>query len=449
MKKREVNLPILPPGGKWITVCLLLLSCAAMSPSVLAQNGVDLPTGVPRDLNSELRTRTWSIYAQGGLSWATGVWYQNVDANASYHQSPALGGGIDYTISPWIRVGTEYLWSSYRREQNLSSIDFSIFPAKVYGNYKVSFHHAKIGAQLNLMEFWPRRQAQWLNIWAGTGFGYSFASGNEYGIYFSNTLTQNGITAPLTENSSILNDSEITITGNVRTTNRHEGYNAPFVPASIHVEADLNRRITLGLKGEVDKVFDRKGIAPKSLLSAMVTLRFNFVPSSTRVQRKYYEGILDNLADQEKCLRGELEAARKKAESEERDRMQAEEQNDILIQQFVDCEQSRKRETVVEQPLSHYVQFDHNSSRLCPSERERIREFARSVMGKKLSLLAEASSPGTEEYNQRLSERRLEQVVKALIDEGFIEDDIHPQIAIGEQNGKPSTEGRRVTITVE
>lgn len=439
----------MPPGGKWMTICLLLLFGTVMLPAARAQTGSNRATQEPGDLNSELRIRTWSIYAQGGLSWATGVWYQNVNENASYHQSPVLGGGIDYTIRPWVRVGAEYLWSSYRREQNLSSIDVSAMPAKAYGNYMMNFHNATLGAQFNLMEFWPERQAQWLNIWAGTGFGYSFATGNEYGIFFSNTLTQNGITTPLTGSGSILNDGESTITGTVQTTNRHEGYKAPFIPASLHVEADLNRRFTVGLKGEMNKVFDKQGIAPKSLLFAMVTLRFNFVPSSVRVQREYYEGVVDQFAAQEKLLRGELEAARKKAEREERDRMLTEEQNESLLQQLVDCEQSREREKVVEQPLSHFVQFDHNSSQLCPSERDRLREFARSVMGKKLSLLAEASTPGADEYNQRLSERRLEQVVKALIDEGFIADDLHPQIAIGAQNGKPSAEGRRVTITAE
>ena len=43
----------------------------------------------------EARTGTWSIYAQGGLSWAGGVWYPNVDAKQSYNQSPAVGGGVD------------------------------------------------------------------------------------------------------------------------------------------------------------------------------------------------------------------------------------------------------------------------------------------------------------------------------------------------------------------
>lgn len=450
MKKRQVKMPILLQGGKWKTVCLLLLLGSVTATTLRAQTDGNSALQVPKDMNSELRTKTWSIYTQGGLSWATGVWYQNVNENASYHLAPAVGGGLDYTIRPWIRVGAEYLWSSCRREQNFSSIDVSAMPAKAYGNYMMNYHNAKLGVQFNVLEFWPQRQQQWLNIWAGTGFGYGFFSGNEYGIFFSNTQTQNGVTTPLTDGSAVLNDSEITITGSVRTTNRHEGVNAPFVPASLHIEADLNRRFTIGLKGEANWLFNRQNIAPQCLVFAMATLRYNFVPSSTRVQRAYYEGVVNNLYSQEKNLKEQLKAAKAKAEREEANRQKLQEQNDLLLQQLSEREEREENGAANEGVThSHFVQFDHNSSYFSSSERDRLKEFARSVMGKKLSLLAEASTPGTDEYNQQISERRLERVVQALIDEGFPKENLNPQIAIGEQNGKPSAEGRRVTITVE
>ena len=199
-----------------------------------------------RDLNSELRHRTWSVYAQGGLSWATGVWYRNLDAKRSYRQSAAAGGGFDLTIRPWVRVGAEYIWSRYRREQRLSALDAETMPVKAYGNYMMNLHNAKLGVGLNLMEIWPERQAQWLNIWAGTGAGYTFGRGNEYGIHFSNTLTQGGQTTPLTGGASISNDDAVTITGNVRTTNRHERFNTFYIPASLHVAADDAATAKLG-----------------------------------------------------------------------------------------------------------------------------------------------------------------------------------------------------------
>ena len=404
----------------------------------------------PRDLNSELRHRTWSVYAQGGLSWATGVWYRNIDAKRSYRQSAAAGGGVDLTIRPWVRVGAEYIWSRYRREQRLSALDAETMPVKAYGNYMMNLHNAKLGVGLNLMEIWPERQAQWLNIWAGTGAGYTFGRGNEYGIHFSNTLTQGGQTTPLTGGASISNDDAITITGNVRTTNRHERFNTFYIPASLHVEADLGRRLTVGLKGEMDWLLNRGDIAPKGYAFALVTLRYNLVPSRARVQRAYYEGEISALGGRLDALRLEADRSRARADEAEEALRLAETQNADLQGLLSDCEECRARAEAVASaaPASHFVQFDHNSSYVGDAEADRLRAFARSVRGERLALVAEASTPGGEDYNVRLSERRLRRVVEILVSEGLSAGDLRPATAIGARNGKPSAEGRRVTITV-
>ena len=406
----------------------------------------------PRDLNSELRHRTWSVYTQGGLSWATGVWYRNLDAKRSYRQSAAAGGGVDFTIRPWVRVGAEYIWSRYRREQRLSALDTKAMPVKAYGNYMMNLHNAKLGVGLNLMEIWPERRAQWLNIWAGTGAGYTFGRGNEYGIHFSNTLTQGGQTTPLTGGASISNDDAITITGNVRTTNRHERFNAFYIPASLHVEADLCRRLTVGLKGEADWLLNRGDIAPKGYAFALVTLRYNLVPSRARVQRAYYEGEISALGGRLDAMRLEADRSRARADEAEEALRLAETRNADLQGLLSDCEECRARaaaEAVASAaPASHFVQFDHNSTHVGGAEAERLRAFARSVRGERLALVAEASTPGGEDYNVRLSERRLRRVVEILVGEGLSAGDLRPATAIGARNGKPSAEGRRVTITV-
>ena len=406
----------------------------------------------PRDLNSELRHRTWSFYTQGGLSWATGVWYRNLDAKRSYRQSAAAGGGVDFTIRPWVRVGAEYIWSRYRREQRLSALDAETMPVKAYGNYMMNLHNAKLGVGLNLMEMWPERRAQWLNIWAGTGAGYTFGRGNEYGIHFSNTLTQGGQTTPLTGGASISNDDAITITGNVRTTNRHERFNTFYIPASLHVEADLCRRLTVGLKGEMDWLLNRGDIAPKGYAFALVTLRYNLVPSRARVQRAYYEGEISALGGRLDALRLEADRSRARADEAEEALRLAETRNADLQGLLSDCEECRARAEAEAEasaaPASHFVQFDHNSSHVGGAEADRLRAFARSVRGERLALVAEASTPGGEDYNVRLSERRLRRVVEILVSEGISAGDLRPATAIGARNGKPSAEGRRVTITV-
>ena len=446
MNKRRTK-PLIPPlSGRWARVGLtLLLSTAAVGAQ--AQTADEGGMQPPRDQNSELRTRTWSIYAEGGLSWATDVWYQNLDAKRSYKQSPAVGGGVDFTIRPWVRVGAEYLWSRYRREQRFSTLDTKTMPVKAYGNYLMNFHNAKLGVGFNLMELWPRRRAQWLNVWASTGVGYTFAKGNEYGMYFSNTKTQDGQTTPLTDGASISNDDAITITGNVQTKNRHEKFNTFYVPTTLHIEADISPQFTIGLKGEMDWLLNRKDIAPKNLVFALATVRYNFVPSRARVQRACYEGAIATLNDRVNALQREASEAKAQADKAENARRQAEQQKADLERRLQDSENSKP--TAAADQASHFVQFDHNSSYMSRAEADRLKFFARSVRGKKLSLVAEASTPGNDEYNSQLSERRLRRVVEALVKEGFALADLRPTTAIGEQNGKPSAEGRRVTITVE
>ena len=425
-------------------------ACADSLGGAQARTACDIVLTPPRDLNSELRHRTWSVYTQGGLSWATGVWYRNLDAKRSYRQSAAAGGGFDLTIRPWVRVGAEYIWSRYRREQRLSALDAGTMPVKAYGNYMMNLHNAKLGVGLNLMEMWPERRAQWLNIWAGTGAGYTFGRGNEYGIHFSSTQTQGGRTTPLTGGASIGNDDAVTITGNVRTTNRHERFNTFYIPASLHVEADLGRRLTVGLKGEMDWLLNRGDIAPKGYAFALVTLRYNLVPSRAKVQRAYYEGEISALGGRLEALR--LESARSSARAAEAEEALrgSEARNADLRGRLSDCEErmARAEAEASAAPPSHFVQFGHGSSSVEGSEAERLRAFARGVRGERLSLVAEASTPGGEEYNVRLSERRLRRVVEILVSEGLAAGDLRPATAIGARNGKDSAEGRRVTITV-
>ena len=441
------NKPLIPlSGGRWARIGLSVLLTSLLTVGAQAQTASEGIADPPRDTNKELRTRTWSVYAQGGLSWATGVWYQNLDAKKSYKQSPAVGGGFDFTIRPWVRIGADYIWSRYRREQRFDKLDTQASPAKSYGNYVMNTHNVKVGAQFNFMEFWPNRKPQWLNIWMGTGLGGTFARGNEYGIWIGNTISENGNTTAFFGDMNISNDATVTITGKVATVNRREKFNKLFIPATLHIEADVSRQFTLGLKGEVDWLLNRKEVAPKNLIYALATVRYNFVRSRASKDREFYNEEIAALNDRTNAMRQEAETAMARADREAALRQQAEQQNSDLQRQLDDCRNSKR--AVAEAP-EHYVQFAHNSSYMSREETDRLRSFARSMKGEKLAILAEASTPGTPEYNQAISERRLERVVKVLLKEGFAPEDLHPQTAIGAQNGKKNFEGRRVTIKVK
>lgn len=433
-------------SGRWARIGFSVLLTSLFTVGAQAQTVGEGKADPLRNTNKELRTNTWSIYAQGGLSWANGVWYPNIDAKSSYKQSPAVGGGIDFTIRPWIRIGADYIWSRYRREQRFDKLDTDASPAKTYGNYVINTHNVKLGVQFNFMEFWPNRKPQWLNIWMGTGLGGTFARGNEYGIWVGNTVSENGNTKPFFGDINISNDATVTVTGKVATVNRREKFDKLFIPATLHIEADVSRQFTLGLKGEMDWLLNRQEVAPKHLIYAMATVRYNFVQSRSRKLRNYYDGELAALNDRTNNLRQEADAEKARADRESALRQKAEQQNADLQRQLDDCQKSKKTVVATQE---HFVQFAHNSSYMSREEMDRLRSFARSVKGKKLTVVAEASTPGTSDYNQLLSERRMKRVVDVLVKEGFAPQDIQPQVAIGSKEGKKAAEGRRVTIKVK
>ena len=445
MNKRRTKPLIRLLSSRWAKTSLMVVFAALVAVGAQAQATEGGGTQPPRDENSVLRTRTWSIYAHSGLSWATDVWYPCINAKKSYSLAPAAGGGVDFTIRPWVRVGAEYLWSRYRREQRMSVLDTKTMPVKAYGSYLMNYHNAKLGLQFNFMELWSARRAQWLNIWIGTGVGYTFARGNEYAITFSNTQTQNGQTQPIGSGATVGNESSVTITGNVRSANRHERFNTLYVPASLHFEADVSRRFTIGLKGEMDWLFNRKDIAPKNLVFALATLRYNFVPSRARVLKAFYEGEIASLNGRVNTLRGEREAADARATREDAAKSKALREKADLERRLADCENRPQPKS----SLTYLVLFDHDKADMSREEVRKLRVFARSVKGRKLSLTAEASTPGDDAYNQRLSERRLQRVVMVLKSEGISAADIDPQTAIGSRNGIATADGRKVTINVK
>ena len=78
---------------------------------------------------------------------------------------------------------------------------------------------------------------------------------------------------PIRTDDVVSNGSDLTITGRLVATNRDEEFNKLYIPATLHVEADVSRRFTLGLKGEIDWLLNRKQVAPKRYTYAMATVR--------------------------------------------------------------------------------------------------------------------------------------------------------------------------------
>jgi OOP family OmpA-OmpF porin len=111
--------------------------------------------------------------------------------------------------------------------------------------------------------------------------------------------------------------------------------------------------------------------------------------------------------------------------------------------------------------LTIHVNFDFDKSDITKAEVAELKkaiDFVRKYPGAKVKLEGHTDSEGTEEYNQKLSERRAEAVRQYLIKEGAVENAMISATGYGElrpiapnktQDGKDNPEGRAENRRVE
>jgi len=91
------------------------------------------------------------------------------------------------------------------------------------------------------------------------------------------------------EGVTVNNQSTVTITGNVKA-QPPRGVQQILHPRIATHRSRCTPRFTLGLKGEMDWLLDRKDIAPRNLIFALATVRYNIVPSRAKAIKSFYEG---------------------------------------------------------------------------------------------------------------------------------------------------------------
>jgi OOP family OmpA-OmpF porin len=111
--------------------------------------------------------------------------------------------------------------------------------------------------------------------------------------------------------------------------------------------------------------------------------------------------------------------------------------------------------------LTVHVNFDFDKSTIKKANEAELKkaiDFVRKYPGSKVRLEGYTDSKGTEEYNQKLSERRAEAVEQYLIKEGAVESSMISAKGYGESNpiapnktldGKDNPEGRAENRRVE
>lgn len=94
-----------------------------------------LSSGLLADIGAQERgsaayhTSTWSLYAEGGATMVHGLGMSSVDAAPGMNIFPEIGAGVSFNIRPWIRLGLNYDFSKYAREQRFSEFQPLEIPA--------------------------------------------------------------------------------------------------------------------------------------------------------------------------------------------------------------------------------------------------------------------------------------------------------------------------------
>lgn len=103
---------------RYLTIIMLALSSGIFADVVAQERG-----------NSAYRTSTWSLYAEGGATMVHGLGMSSVDAAPGMNIFPEIGAGVSFNIRPWIRLGLNYDFSKYAREQRFSEFQPIEIPA--------------------------------------------------------------------------------------------------------------------------------------------------------------------------------------------------------------------------------------------------------------------------------------------------------------------------------
>lgn len=408
-----------------------------------------------------LRTNTWSIYLQGGASWATGLKFKSVKPAAGTSVAPEVGLGVNYNLRPWIRLGLNYEFSKYRREQRLDN--FENMPPSFSGTgsgmtentvnnggtaYRKlwnMYHNVGLTADFNIMQLWPNRQCTRFNLYAGTGAGMMFAKGNTYAISMGYDQWED-------PDNATGNTDNWAAHSWLKAENSRHNYSSFYIPVALSAEYDVMPQLTLGVKGQYKALFTSDDFAPSGLEAAAIVVRYNFVGTKQgiRSSKLLYREALEKCND----LRAEASQARQ-AENDSRntiialhaDKQSLEQKLKESTAALADCE-SRKAVMPIS-PLT--IRFDNNSSTVSPADVKRLEAFAGELKANEaatISLTGEASAEGEAAKNQVLSEKRLANVMDILHKNGIGNNRIQSSKAIGDINKVPGASNRKVEITI-
>lgn len=219
----------------------------------------------------------WSFNAGIGATMVHGLDMKNADAPPGTNISPEIGAGVSFAIRPWLRLGLNYGFSKYAREQRFSEFQplkknaAEETPSEQYGGLAYSrmwtrYHAADIVLEYNLLELWKNRGDRRFGLYAGSGFGWLFAKGNTYDI----SVGHERLSETYGETINTWLNAE----------NKHHKYNAGYIPIRLSAEFDASPTVTVGIQGNYKRIVGC-GKAPKGIGTLSAVFRYNLAGSKS------------------------------------------------------------------------------------------------------------------------------------------------------------------------
>lgn len=416
-----------------------------------------LSSGLLADIGAQERgsaayhTSTWSLYAEGGATMVHGLGMSSVDAAPGMNIFPEIGAGVSFNIRPWIRLGLNYDFSKYAREQRFSEFQPLEIPAGegtlseqygglVYSKMWTHYHAADATVEFNLMELWRNRKDKRFNLYAGAGFGWLFAKGNTYDISMGHERWSESY--------------KETINTWLNAVNTSHKYDVGYVPMLLSAEFDISPVVTVGLQGNYKRLLSCDN-APKGIGTASVVLRLNILGSksgykSTGRKLRESELALAAMTVASAAAKADCEASGKAKDealaSAMSENASLKEQVETLGKENAELKARRTNEAL--EKLT--VQFSNDSFKLSAAAKADLDAFAermKALNETELVVVGEASATGASGHNLRLSELRIETVLDYLRKQGVDCSRAFRQ-PLGDSGKDASDAARRATILV-
>jgi len=401
---------------------------------------------------SQLRTNSWSVYGLGGVSAVTGDRLMgNVNASSDTYVAPMVGAGVNYNIRPWVRLGLGYETSKYLREQRWDKVQAD---GLSYRSLEVAHHDVEFDVDFNLAQIFRKKgESGRFNAYLGTGIGGIFAYGADYKISMGQKETVDP--DPMNDN--------YTFQTWLKAGNSRFDYNGLYVPANLSLEYDITPRFTLGVRGSLKYILDdEKDNLPTMIESVGGLLRVNFVGSKRgyRSKAKQIVSLENDLATTVANVDALTARNAKLSDdlaSEQKDNESMKNELSAVKASLEDCGADKKtvdalREEIRDLKAEQFVvYFDNASDKITRKGWATIVEAADKLKADEdatMVITASCSTPGGDEYNKDLSDRRAAAVRQALKENGVCESRITDVISLGKEGMTSAASCRRAIIDV-